>query len=518
MYFAAMAGSRFAFGPFVLDAEAGTLARQGVPVPIAYRGQLILAALVGRPGEVLSKSDLLEAGWPGMAVEEGNLTVQVAALRRLLGPAPEGGEWIATVPRVGYRFAGRIQAPEAAGSPAPESPDAGPSIAVLPFENSSPDSEQQYFADGLAEEIITRLARLRWLFVSARNSSFTYRGRAVDVRQVGRELGVRYVLDGSVRRSGQRLRILAGLSEAATGRQVWSERYDVELADFFALQDQIAESVGAALEPRLYAAEHERFESSPPDSLDAWGFVMKAMPHVWTWGSQEDIDIAHALLRRAIELDPDYPRAHSLLAWIHAARVQLGWAVAEDVLPTAREAAQRAIRRDPEDPWTHFAAGYVHMVSRRFDAAVAELSLAIQLNSSLAFAHVILGSTYAYGGMSEDGLHHAALAVRLSPRDFTQAGNFSVMGLCHFMAGRFAEGADLQRQAVELRPHFGTAWRTYAASAGMAGDMPAAARALQEARRLHPSLSVDWVERYHPIVHERDRALYIEGLRRAGLR
>jgi adenylate cyclase len=158
---------------------------------------------------------------------------------------------------------------------------------------------------------------------------------------------------------------------------------------------------------------------------------MKAMPYVWQWGTAKEIDIAEILLNQAANIDPDYPRANSLLAWVHAARVQLGWATPTDVLPIARAMAQKAIRKDPEDPWAHFAAGYVHMVSRSFDQAVAELTEAIELNPSFAYAHVILGSTYGYGGMPDDGLHHLALAARQSPRDFTQASNLSTQGLCH---------------------------------------------------------------------------------------
>ena len=270
----------------------------------------------------MTKSALMDAAWQGMAVEEGNLTVQVASLRKLLGPSAAGGDWIVTVPRIGYFFTGTVETVDGTGGPREQPADPGPSIAVLPFANLSDDTEQQYFADGLAEDIITNLARLRWLFVSARNSSFIYRGKTVDAKQVGRELGVRYVLGGSVRRSGQRLRISAELSDASTGLQVWAERYDADLADFFALQDQIAESVIAAIEPRLYAAEHQRLQARSPESLDAWGFVMKAMPQVWTWFSAKEIDAAEALLKRAIDIDPEYARANSLLAWTHAGRVQ----------------------------------------------------------------------------------------------------------------------------------------------------------------------------------------------------
>ncbi|MDX8480356.1 winged helix-turn-helix domain-containing protein [Mesorhizobium sp. VK24D] len=510
-----MQGCCFVFGPFALNAETGTLFRQNIPVPVGYRALLLLEALVKRPGEVLTKSQLIDAAWPGTAIEEGNLAVQIASLRKLLGATPDGQDWIATVPRVGYRFTGEIERLDGATYQR-EAVESGPSIAVLPFVNLSDDVHQQYFGDGLAEDIITRLARLRWLFVSARNSSFTYGAKAVDVKQVGRELGVRYVLDGSVRRSGQRLRITARASDAHNGRQIWVERYDLEMADFFALQDQIAESVIGAIEPRLYVAEHERFQSRAPGSLDAWGFAMKAMPYVWTWGSAQEIELAERLLAKATDIDPEYPRANCLRAWALAARVILGLAD-PDALPTALDMAHRAIRGDPEDPWTHFAAGFVHMASRHFDQAVAALTEAIVLNPSFAFAHVILGCTYGYGSMPEDGLHHLAIADRLSPRDFTQAANLSTTGLCHFVAKRFAQAAEYECRAVELRPHFGTAWRTLAASAGMAGDRALARQALSQARRLHPSLSVEWIEKHHPIVHERDRALYIKGLSIAGL-
>ena len=507
---------RLAFGPFVLNPETGMLLRQGLPCPVGYRGVLLLGALLEHPGEVVTKSDLMDAAWQGAAVEESNLSVQIASLRRLLGPAPGGADWIATVPRVGYRFAGTVEALEGA-SVADKRSEPGPSIAVLPFTNLSEDSGQQYFAEGLAEDIITRLARLRWLFVAARTSSFTYGGTPVNAQRVGRDLGVRYVLDGSVRRSGQHLRIGAELSDAATGLQVWTHRYDADVADFFALQDQIAESVIAAIEPRLYAAEHQRVRSRSPDTLDAWGFVMQAMPHVYTWVRAEEIEAAEALLRRALEIDPEYPRANSMLAWSLAARAQLGSADVREVLAAARARAQAAIRLDPEDPWAHFAAGWAHMASRSTETAVAELSEAIELNPSMAFAHAILGCTYGYAGMAADGLHHCALATKLSPRAYFQPATLSVTGLCHLMARRFAEAVEFERRAVELRPEFGMAWRTLAAAAGLAGELELARGALAEARRLHPSLSAEWVETYHGIVREEDRAMYVEGLRAAGL-
>jgi TolB-like protein len=456
-----MPRQRFAFGPFLLDPDKGTLLRHGKPVAVGQRGIRLLETLLGRPGEVLSKAELLDSAWGGSAVEESNLSVQIATLRKILGPAPEGGEWISTIPRVGYRFVGAADALESLASSSRNTTPVEisrrePSIAVLPFANLSDDPEQEYFADGLTEDIITGLSRLRWLLVSARNSSFTYRASAADVERVGRELGVRYVLNGSVRRSGQRVRISAQLIDASTASQVWAERYDSELVDFFALQDQITESVVAAIEPYLFAAEGFRSERKTPESLDAWGFVMRAMPYIWTWAA-DDNETAVAYLRQATNIDPTYARANALLAWVYAQRLNIGWAPVHESRGSALSFARLAIEQDVKDAWAHLALGYIHSMSRRFGPAVEELTAALALNPSFAFAHAMLGMAYGYAGVSDQGLHHASLALGLSPRDPQQAPYLSTMGLCHFMARRFAEAAEFQRRCVQLRPHFGSA-------------------------------------------------------------
>ena len=273
--------ARLTFGPYVLDPGAGTLCRQGVPVPLGYRGFLLLSAFLDHPGEVLTKSDLIDAAWQGAAVEETNLTVQIASLRKHIGTSPGGGDWIATIPRVGYRFVAAVgrqaDRPNRPGSVSDaDEPGGRPSIAVLPFLNLSDDREQEYFADGIAEDIITGLSRLRWLFVVARNSTYPYKGGAPDARAVARDLGVRYVLEGSVRRAGERLRVTSHLIDASTGATVWADRYDRPAADVFAVQDEITGNVVASLEPQLYAAENQRLQIRPPESLDAWGHVIPA--------------------------------------------------------------------------------------------------------------------------------------------------------------------------------------------------------------------------------------------------
>jgi TolB-like protein/Flp pilus assembly protein TadD len=516
-----MLGQSFVFGPFVLNPEAGTLLRQGVPVPVGYRALRLLTAFLQSAGEVLTKSDLIDVAWEGAAVEEGNLSVQVAALRKLLGLSPEGKDWIATIPRVGYRFTGplvrraAVIGRDTSPSPATE-PGGGPSIAVLPFVSLSDDPAQDYFADGMVEDIITGLSRLRWLFVIARNSTFAYKGTAPDVRQVASDLGVRYVLEGSVRRAGDQLRVTSQLIDASTGAQVWAERYDRAATDVFAMQDEITESVVASIEPQLYAAENRRFQSKPPGSLDAWGHVMRAMPRIWTWG-EEDSETALEDLGRAIAIEPDYARAHSLLAWTYITGSHMGWVSFADVFSLALESARRSVEHDGEDPWAHLALGYVHMLSRRFKPAIEELEEALRLNPNFALGHMVLGSAYGFGGAGDDGLQHLAMGMRLSPRDPHQSFYLSACAICHFVAGRYRECATLNRRAVLLRPRFTSAWRTLAASAGIAGDIDIAAAALAEARQLQPDLSVAWVEKHHPIVRPEDRAIYIEGLRAAGL-
>jgi adenylate cyclase len=392
-----------------------------------------------------------------------------------------------------------------------------PSIAVLPFNNMSGDPEQAYFADGITEDIITALAKLRWFFVIARNSTFAYKGKATDVRQVAKDLGVRYILEGSVRKLGERLRVTGQLIDATTGNHVWAERYDRSVSDLFVVQDEITASVVASIEPQLYAAEILRYRTKSPDSLDAWGCVVQAMSSVWSWVA-EDNKKGEVLLLRAVELDPNYSRANSLLAYIYGARAHLGLAEPADALASALAMAQRALEQDNDDPWSHLAVGYIHMVARRFKPAVEALSEDIDRNPSFSLAHMIMGSTYAYNGASEDGLRHTATSARLSPRDPIQAANLSTIGTCHFVAGRFADAVDYQRRAVQLRPAFGTAWRSLAASAGLIEDLELASSALATAVNLQPNLSLDWVEKYHPIVQPQHRSLYIQGLRRAGLR
>src|SRR5437667_12209200 len=269
------------FGPFCLDADAEILFRGAEPTVLGQRAIALLRLLLERAGAPVSKDALIEAAWPGLAIEDSNLTVQIAALRRVFEELAGGAAWIETLPRRGYRYVGPFV--ETGNPPAEANPQTSlalalpdkPSIAVLPFSNLSGDPEQEYFADGIVEDIITGLSRIKWLFVIARNSTFAYKGRAVDVVQVGRDLGVRYVLEGGVRRAGSHVRITGQLIEAETGVHLWAERYDRSLDDIFALQDEITMSVVGSIEPNLRRAEIERVKRQRPDSLDAYDLFLR---------------------------------------------------------------------------------------------------------------------------------------------------------------------------------------------------------------------------------------------------
>lgn len=240
------------------------------------------------------------------------------------------------------------------------------------------------------------------------------------------------------------------------------------------------------------------------------------MPHVWTW-AERDNDVALAELKRAIEIDPVYAHAHSLLAWTYIARTHMGWSPLADVLDPALKAARTAVGLDPDDPWAHLALGYVHMITRRHREAISELAEAVRRNPSFALAHAVLGCAYGYGGAADKGIEHVRLAIRLSPRDPHNATFLSAEGICHFVAGRYREAAELNRRAVEQRPDFVSALRTLAACSAQLGELEEAHRALAEARRLQLGLSAEWIECYHPLVRSEDRTAYVNALRKAGL-
>jgi adenylate cyclase len=392
-----------------------------------------------------------------------------------------------------------------------------PSIAVLPFQNISGDPEQEYFADGMVEEIITALSKIRWFFVIARNSTFTYKGHAVDVKQVGRELGVRYVLEGSVRRSGSRIRVTAQLVEAGTGNHVWAERYDRDLADIFAVQDEITERVVAAIEPELYAAEQVRSQNKPPDSLDAWECVIRALSLIGQ-GTRDENTEAEALCRRAIALAPGYGRAHSLLAWALLRRT-LWSGDLQAVVPEVSAETQTAFALDDRDPWAYFVQAMLQQRSRHPDEAARSAGRALELNPNFALAHAFLAGALVFQGMHEEAVESAGHALRLSPRDRPVAVYASLaMANVHFAAGRYPECVTWARNVIEKSPGYVGGQILLTAALALEGDLTAAAKARDTLLRLRPEFSLAWMAENLPMpvtgeMAERRR----DGLLKAGV-
>ena len=391
-----------------------------------------------------------------------------------------------------------------------------PSIAVLPFQNMSGDPSEDYFVDGIVEEITTALSRIRWLFVIARNSSFTYKGRMVDVKQVGRELGVRYALEGSVRKAANRVRVTAQLIDAVTGHHVWAERYDRELAAIFALQDEITERVVAAVEPQLYAAEGIRAKRKPPESLDAWECVVRALSCVNS-RSQNDYAMARELLERAIELDPAYAQAYALFAYVMGLEVLYGWKPREIALARALEAAQKAVVLDSDDAWAHFALGFVYGMTRRAEEAVVEHEKALALNPNFALAYTYQGSALAYLGRGEEALLKIDASERLSPRGLFQGVNNVCRAAAHFSAEQHRDAVSSARKSILDSPGIVTGYRMLVVNCALIGEIDEARAALKIVKRLQPDISVRWIAESVLFTRERDRQNYIEGFRLAGL-
>ncbi len=392
-----------------------------------------------------------------------------------------------------------------------------PSIAVLPFANIGGDPEQEYFADGVSEDIITGLSKLRWFFVIARNSSFIYKGKAVDVKRAARELGVRYVLEGSVRKGGSRVRITTQLIDASTGNHIWADHYDGELTDIFALQDEITKKVVSAIEPRLLEAESIRSQSRSLEDLGAWDVVIHANSLFWRLTKNEG-EVAIAMLKQAVERYPDYAPAHSMLAFALLVSGYAGWALSEfdPHVKQAAALAARATELDNSDPWAHLALGYVAFTQRRTEEATEEFQRAIDLNPNFAAAHGYLGWALSLGGQSDRAIPHLEQAIRMSPHDPQNAIFYTGLAAAHYLAGRYTEAVAFGRKAIQQRTSFTGSHRIYCASLAQAGQLAEARAELARLKELQSEISIAWIEKYVPYTAG-PMVKFIEGMRKAGL-
>ena len=391
-----------------------------------------------------------------------------------------------------------------------------PSIAVLPFRNLSNDPEQEYFVDGIADDLLTALSRYRWLMVIARSSSFSYKGRSPDMRQVGRELGVRHVVEGSVRKFGKRIRISARLIDAGNANRVWAERYDRDLADILQLQDEIALTIAGAIEPELSKVEQERARRKPLDNLDAWDLYQRGLWHYWQY-SKESSTQAQLLFAEAIGLDPHFAAAHSFLAYSHFTGSHQAFEEPQRALALAREGALRALAIDEKDAIAHLALGRVLASNGDYAAAVAELEMAVLLNPSLSLAHYTLASVLFLNGRPKQALAGFEAAARLSPIGPLIWGIQTMHANTLAALGRYAEAEPLARAATRHQTATFWVYANWASILGNLGNTETARGALASLLELRPDFSESFYDRLFVGIDSAVKAPYFEGLYRAGL-
>lgn len=392
-----------------------------------------------------------------------------------------------------------------------------PSIAVLPFRNMSGDPEQEYFADGMVEEIITALSRTRWLFVIARNSSFTYKGRAVDVKSVGRELGVRYVVEGSVRKAGANVRISGQLIDTTTGTHLWAEHFDGDLEDIFSLQDRVTESVVGAIAPTLEQAEIQRAKRKPTGSLDAYDYYLRGLAAVHH-PSEETVAEARRLFLKAIDLDPDFAAAHAMAGFCSVWRKTNGWMTDPTAeIAEAERLARRAVELGKDDAVALARAGHtLAYVVGNLEVGASLIELALTLNPNFAAGWYSSGWVQAYLGNADTAIEHLNHAIRLSPLDPEINHMQTGMAFGHFLAGRYDEASVWAQKALRERPNYRTALRFAAASSALAGRTEEARQMITLMRRLDPALRLSGLRDRLPM-RPADLDRLAEGLRLAGL-
>lgn len=507
-------GDVFLFPGFRLDAGRGLARDDGTAIALRAKSLELLLYLAGNSGRVVSKDELLENVWKGIVVTEDSLTQSIHDLRRALGDDRQN--LIRTVPRRGYLFAGEVAAAAPAPKPSPTADRA--SLAVLPFHNLSGDPDQDYFADGMAEEIITALSRMKGLTVIARNSSFTYKGRAADSRTVGQELGVRYVLEGSVRKSGGKVRVSAQLIDAAPSTQLWAERFDGAIEDIFDLQDRIAAMVAGAIGPKLERAEIGRVVRKATENMQAYDYYLRSLVGFYRI-TREGNDQALADLYRAIELDPQFATAYGVAARMYVQRNSGGWI--DDPAREFGEAerlARRAVELGQDDAVALSCAAFALCdLCNDPKSAILCADKATTLSPSLASAW--LYSSWIRCAVADNvaALEHIAHVHRLSPNDPEAFSIYCCEGIVHFSSGDYVRGLAGAERAMQVKFDHILANCLAMTSAVHAGLPEEATAALKRAQRFNPTISISGVARIQPFYEKNVERAWFEGLRRAGM-
>ncbi len=516
-----------------MDIARGSLQSADREVELRPKSFEVLAFLVENAHRLVTKEELIQAVWPNVIVTDDVLTHCVSEIRNAICDGQQS--MVKTVPRRGYRFAAPVSQSAAPRAPSSthslsDDPDADrnsglplpdrPSIAVLPFQNMSGDAEQEYFADGVVEEIITALSRFSGLFVIARNSSFTYKGRAVDIKQVGRELGVRYVLEGSVRKAAHRVRITGQLIDAAYGTHLWADRFDGALEDIFDLQDHVTARVVSAIAPKLERAEIERAKRKPTGSFGAYDYFLHGLESAHkAHHDRNAVGDALQLFSKSIELDPTFAAAHAMAAYCYVLRQQSGWITdRERHVAEAERFARSAVQLGNDDALALHRAGHaIAYVAHKFDAGTSFIDRALALNPNLASAWLSSACLRIWIGEPDIVIQHAAHFKRMSPLDPQMPLALSVSAFAHFFAERYGEALSQIDEVLRENPDFHPALRLSAAANALAGRLEEAQRSLKRLRQIDPVLRVSNLKDLTPLCRADDAARYNEGMRKAGL-
>lgn len=511
---------RYLFEDYALDADLRELVRGNSPVPVEPQVFDLLLYLIRNRERVVTKDDLIASVWNGRIVSESALSTRINAARSTLGDSGEQQRLIKTLPRRGVRFVGVVREESGAAAaqslPAPHDGAERPSIAVLPFQNLGGDPEQDYFADGIVEDITTALSRNRAFFVIARNSSFTYKGQPVDIRRVARELGVRYLLEGSVRKSDGRVRVTGQLIEAQSGRHLWADRFDGDLANIFEVQDQIVTRVVGAIAPQLERAEIERAKRTATDDPAAYDLYLRGLAS-WNRWSKDENEKALQLFHAAIGKDPEFATPYGLAASCHLFAKANGWASVFDEKEIAR-LAEHAADLGTDDAVALCWAGHVQaFFFKDVERALLLVDRALELDDNLAIAWQRSGWVRGYAGDSEGAIASLNRAMRLNPLDPRVFLSQSAMGFAHFIAGRDQEAVRWAAMALRIKPNWLPALRVAIAANAMAGRADKAARALTSYAEISPAVSIARICDHYPLRRDGDRQRLILALRKAGV-
>jgi TolB-like protein len=511
---------RYLFDDYALDSDRRELLRGTMPVPVEPQVFDLLLYLIRNRERVVSRDDLLASVWRGRIVSESALSTRVNAARTALGDNGEAQRLIKTLARRGLRFVGAVREQHGGGDAAHARLPLGgvdkPSIAVLPFENLDRDPAQDYFTDGIVEDVTTALSRNRAFFVIARNSSFTYKGRHVDAKQIARELGVRYVLEGSVRKSGGRVRVTGQLIEAESGHHLWADRFDGDLSEIFELQDRIVTRVVGAIAPQLERAEIDRAKHRATGDLAAYDLYLRGLDS-WNRWTKDGNAKALELFYAALEKDHDFSTAYGLAASCYLLAKAADWRSSFDVQEISR-LVDRAADIGTDDPVALCWAGHVHAYfAKDLDRALMLVGRALELDANLAIAWQRSGWVRGYAGDADGAIESLNRAIRLNPLDPRVFLTQSAMAFAHFIAGRDDQAADWAATALRVKPNWMPALRVAVAANAMRGNRDEANRARSLYLRIDPGVRIAKICEFYPLRRDQDRQRLIGAMRIAGM-